>query len=176
MNRTLLKHKVLFAAFIAVIAAGLSSCGTLAGRSTSAMGVQSPKAGVPFEIVDGSGKVVASGVTPQVVALKTGTLGGNKYTIKYKKAGADAEMKVKTTLNGAALNGTLRAMGGFIVGLIIDPITGAMFKLPDVVTLEIAYQPPSDTIRFMIATPDDVRPEARQYLIPIGNIADFAEE
>ncbi|MDR0551298.1 MAG: hypothetical protein LBG72_04685, partial [Spirochaetaceae bacterium] len=106
------------------------------------------------------------------------TLGGNKYTIKYKKAGEDAEAPVKATLNTQVLFGNLRAIGGLMFGLIIDPITGAMFKLPDVVTLEgIAYNPAdAGTIRFMVAATGDVRPEARQYLIPFGNSADFAEE
>jgi predicted small secreted protein len=165
----------LFAFVLALCATGLTGCGTMAGRTKSSMGVQaaSEKVGVSFEVVNAAGAVVASGATPAVVVLPS----GKNYTIKFKDANdADAEQAVKKTLNFQVLNQDLRALYlAFpgIISLIVDPITGALFKMPDVVTLEgAAYHPqaaPKEAAaaKFFIASIDDVRPEARQYLIPV---------
>jgi hypothetical protein len=47
-----------------------------------------------------------------------------------------------------------------------DPFTGAMFKLPDVATIEeIAYHPGMD---IAIASIHDIQPELRRCLVPVG--------
>ena len=147
-------------------------CGTMAGRSKSALGIQteSRQAGAPFEIVDGKGNVITSGVTPAVVTLPNGFLGGNKYTIRYTdKSGQAAEQMVKCTLDSSVLAAGARAfVFGFMGTILVDPFTGALFKLPDVATLqEIGYSP---DVQLVIASIDDVRPAMRPYLIPAGSL------
>ena len=148
-------------------------CGTMAGRSKSALGIQteSRRAGVPFEIVDGKGNVVTSGVTPAVVTLPNGFLGTNKYTIRYTdKSGQAAEQTVKCTLDSSVLAAGFRGwLTMAIMGtILVDPFTGALFKLPDVATLqEIEYSP---DVQLIIASIDDVSPAMRPYLIPAGSL------
>jgi hypothetical protein len=56
---------------------------------------------------------------------------------------------------------------GFCLGWVIDVATGNLWKMPAVVTMEnIAYNPDAG-IPIMIATLDDIQPEARKYLIPV---------
>jgi hypothetical protein len=165
-NRILNKGFSLF--FLCVAAIVCMGCGTLAGRSKSAMGIQAESltSGVAFEIVDGKGTVVANGVTPAVVTLPNGVFGTNKYTIRYTdKNGQAAEQTVKCTLDTSVLFATVRGFAT-VYSFFVDPFTGALFKLPDVATLqEISYSP---DIQLIIASIDDVRPEMRQYLIPGG--------
>jgi hypothetical protein len=163
-------HKA-FALFSLCIAAIICmGCGTLAGRTKSAMGIQaeSLKIGVPFEIVDKKGTVVASGVTPAVVTLPNGAFGANKYTIQYKsKSGQDAEKLVKCTFDSSVFFAGLRVLGGQPF-MLVDLFSGAMFKLTDVATLqEIAYHP---GMNLAIGSIEDVNLEIRQYLIPIGRL------
>ncbi|MDR2467819.1 MAG: hypothetical protein LBD22_02535 [Spirochaetaceae bacterium] len=110
--------------------------------------------------------VVARGVTPAVITLPNGAFGANKYTIRYKnKSGQDAEKLVKCTLDSSVLFATLRGVFSAF-GLFLDPFTGALFKLPDVATLEeIAYHPGID---IAIASIHDIQPELRRCLIPVG--------
>jgi hypothetical protein len=91
--------KSIFTALALVLCSvAMTSCGTIAGRTKSAMGVQaaSKKVGVPFEVVNAAGDVVASGTTPAVVTLPS----GKNYTIKFKvNNGTDTEQAVRKTLN-----------------------------------------------------------------------------
>jgi hypothetical protein len=161
-------NKIFTLLSICVAAIVCMGCGTLAGRSKSAMGIQaeSLKTGVSFKVVDKKGAVFASGVTPAVITLPNGALGTNKYTIRYTdKNGQAAEQTVKCTLDTSVLFATVR---GFLTvySFFVDPFTGALFKLPDVATLqEIAYHPGMD---IAIASIEDIRPELRRCLIPVG--------
>ncbi|MDR2481506.1 MAG: hypothetical protein LBD07_04330, partial [Spirochaetaceae bacterium] len=81
------------------------------------------------------------------------------------KSGQDAEKLIKCSIDSSVLFAAIR--GSFSsFGLFVDPFTGALFKLPDVATLEeIAYHPGVD---IAIASIEDVQPELRRYLIPVG--------
>jgi hypothetical protein len=133
--------KAVFALFIVVPALFLTGCATFSGRTKSIVGVEAAQSNVDFEVLDAGGTVVANGTTPTIVRLDNGFLGKNKYTIRYKDtAGADAQKTIKTSIDGQVLGynlplGIMELLGPFW-GFFVDPFSGALFKLPDVVTLQ----------------------------------------
>jgi hypothetical protein len=53
------------------------------------------------------------------------------------------------------------------LGYVVDAVTGAMWRMPSFVTLEnISYNFDATQQLFMV-TLEDIRPEMRQYLIPV---------
>lgn len=84
-----------------------------------------------FEIYDENNILVHSGYTPSTVKLKAGDgyFDGQRYTIKFRKTGyQDQTTQINTSLDGWYWGNIL--LGGLIGMLIVDPLTGAMYKLP----------------------------------------------
>lgn len=84
-----------------------------------------------FEIYDQNNVLVHSGYTPSTVKLKAGDgyFDGQRYTIKFHKAGYPEHVtQIDTSIDGWYWGNIL--LGGLVGMLIVDPLTGAMYKLP----------------------------------------------
>jgi hypothetical protein len=162
---TLLKGIV----FGTVIALSLSGCYTMGKKGTDDVNVKSTKDGVSFEVLDKNNNVVAKGTTPTVVQLKTNGFNG-EYTLQFKNTAGETKRQSvngEFDVNMMYILGDVFLTGG--LGFIIDAATGKMFKMPETITLQVSYNPRQNQERaFIIATLDEIRPELRQYLIPIG--------
>ena len=110
----------------------LSSCATIFGRSTYPVSFNSTPEGASVTVEDRVGTTIFEGTTPTTVKLKS--------SVSYMKK---AEYKVTFTKNGyqqktiyiiAELNGWYIGnifIGGFPGMLLIDPLSGAMYKIAD---------------------------------------------
>lgn len=120
----------------AVLMAGLTlaSCATILSKSDWPVSIQSQAAGVPFTITNREGTVVATGTTPQTVILKSGAgyFKSEKYNIQFGTGPTAIAREVKTDINGWYFANIL--FGGVIGMLIVDPLTGAMYRLPETVS------------------------------------------
>ncbi|WP_442969192.1 hypothetical protein [Pseudomonas sp. Q1-7] len=133
-------HKNLCLA-LALSTALLSGCASIVGDSSYPIAVSSTPGGASFEVKDSTGKVVHSGITPSTVTLKSGEgyFDGAEYTIAFKKDGyADQEVKLDSSLSGWYWGNIL--FGGLIGMLIVDPLTGAMYKLPEEANAQMGAQ------------------------------------
>lgn len=114
----------------------LSGCATIVGKDMFPITVNSNPDGASISIVDENGKKMFSGTAPTTVSLAAGEsyMHAKTYTITFSKPGyADQYATVKATLSGWYFGNIL--FGGLIGMLIVDPITGKMWKLPpEVVT------------------------------------------
>jgi len=125
----------------AVMAAALvvtSGCASILGDSRYPVEVSSAPAGASFEVTDKDGKVVHSGNTPSTVTLKSGRgyFKGQTYTLRFKKDGyPDKAVTVDSSLSGWYWGNIV--FGGLIGMLIVDPATGAMYKLPEGVSADM---------------------------------------
>jgi hypothetical protein len=75
---------------------------------------------------------VHNGSTPNTVTLPSGRgyFKGEAYTITFKKEGyAEASTILDTSMSGWYWGNIL--IGGLIGMLVVDPLTGAMYKLPE---------------------------------------------
>jgi len=92
--------------------------------------VSSAPAGATVSIVNRRGQEVFSGVTPAAVQLKSGSSFFNreKYTLKFTMPGYDPKTaQLEADVNGWYFGNIV--FGGFIGLLIVDPATGAMYRI-----------------------------------------------
>lgn len=107
-----------------------SSCATIFGHSSYPVSINSNPSGATVSITDKKGKEVYKGVSPATVTLKSGAgyFGKAEYQVKISSTGyAEQIIPVNYKLNGWYLGNLL--LGGVIGMLIVDPATGAMWKL-----------------------------------------------
>lgn len=158
-------------AVLALVASlGLSGCASILGESKYPVTVTSAPAGASFEITDKSGQVIHSGNTPSTVTLKSGKgyFSGQTYTLRFKKPGyGDRIVTVDSSLSGWYWGNIL--FGGLIGMLIVDPATGAMFKLPEQASADMGTPLASaDRADLTIATVDSLTDAQRTQLIPVN--------
>jgi hypothetical protein len=107
-----------------------SSCATIFSKSNYPVAVNSNPVGATVTITDKKGKEVFKGQTPTTVTLKSGAgfFARAEYQVKFTANGyAEQILPITYKLNGWYWGNLL--IGGFLGMLIIDPATGAMWKL-----------------------------------------------
>lgn len=140
---------------LAVIAAlVLTSCATIVSDQKSRVNIFSERP-TDFAVYDEEGVMVYAGTTPSTVRLPNGNgyFNGADYTVSYAKETEQSANTVspkyqvrfddygytKTTPLDSELNawyfGNFIIPGGMFGLFLIDPLTGAMWKLPESVRL-----------------------------------------
>jgi hypothetical protein len=107
-----------------------SSCASIVSKSKWPLAVNTDPNGAKVEVTDKNGIVVYNGNTPAVLSLKSGAgyFAKQSYKIKLTMDGyGDRIIPVECSLNGWYWGNLL--IGGIIGMLIVDPATGAMYKL-----------------------------------------------
>jgi hypothetical protein len=106
------------------------SCATIVSKSAYPLHLNSEPRKATVTVTDRKGKEVYKGLTPAVVNLKSGAGFFQKaiYTITFNKEGfKEHTVEISATLNGWYFGNII--LGGFIGLLIVDPATGAMYRL-----------------------------------------------
>jgi hypothetical protein len=120
--------------FLALFLACMFGCASVVGKANQNVAINSNPAGVNITITNSSGQPVFTGVTPAVVQLRPGAgfFKVEQYTVVFQGDGiAPVSTPITYRLGGWYLLGNVFI--GFVVGwFIIDPLTGAMWKLEDV--------------------------------------------
>jgi hypothetical protein len=109
----------------------LTGCASVMSTNISQVSIQSDPPGAEFIISNKKGTDVSRGITPQTVYLRAdaGYMRGEDYSIKFQKPGYADELSTHSSqLNGWYFGNLL--FGGAIGMLVIDPLTGSMWKLP----------------------------------------------
>ncbi len=93
-----------------------------------------------------AGEEIHVGATPVTLTLKRGAgyFKSETYTLKFSKSGfADKEILVQGSVSGWYFGNIL--LGGVLGMLVVDPLTGGMYSIPDKVSasLEAASAPAS---------------------------------
>jgi hypothetical protein len=113
-----------------VCLAVFSGCASIVSKSNYRVTVNSTPPGAKITVSDDDGFEVYSGITPAKFKLKAGAGYFKKasYTVTFEKDGFDKRtIPILFNLDGWYLGNLL--IGGFIGFLIIDPATGAMWKI-----------------------------------------------
>jgi len=116
----------------------LGGCASLLSLSEYPVAIDSDPSGVDFYVTDSTGNRVHSGVTPKTVTLATkrGYFKPHTYTIHLQPVGLPPKRHtIRNSTDGWYFGNLL--LGGFLGMLIVDPLTGAMFKYPAEVTVEL---------------------------------------
>jgi hypothetical protein len=148
------------------LAATLSGCASIVGENQYPVTVNSSPANVAFEIRNREGNPVYSGTTPDTVTLKSssGYFKGEQYAIHFTKSGhADKTETLESQVSGWYWGNIL--LGGLVGMLIVDPATGAMYKLPPSVATEL--QPQGTEQSLMIMLVDELNVTQREHLVEL---------
>lgn len=108
----------------------LSSCASIVSKSAYPLKITSVPTNAAISISNLSGSVIYTGTTPASVELRAaqGFFKREQYAVTFKLDGyADAKVPVYFKVDGWYWGNLL--FGGVLGFLIIDPATGAMYKL-----------------------------------------------
>lgn len=117
----------------------LNGCASIVSSSNRPLSVTSTPSGVPFVIKNAKGVELHNGTTPSIVTLKAGKayFRKNNYSVVFKPVNAgETTQAVNAHLNGWYVGNLV--FGGLIGFLIVDPLTGAMWRLPSTVNTTLA--------------------------------------
>jgi hypothetical protein len=109
----------------------VTGCASIVGQSTFPLTINSNPTGANITVTDEHGVTMFSGATPTTVTLAAGEsyFHAKSYNIIFTKAGyAEQHAVVRAEISGWYFGNIL--FGGLIGMLIVDPITGKMWKLP----------------------------------------------
>ena len=142
----------------------ISGCASIVSNSQYPVTINSHPSGAEIQIVDETGKVFLKAETPTTVTLAAGNgyFKGKDYTITFIKEGYSSHSaSIERGVDGWYLAGNL-LFGGLIGWFIVDPATGAMWKLPKEITADLSPQQASlnDEINSIHVLSIDQVPEA----------------
>lgn len=113
-----------------IIVCSFCSCATIVSKSVYHVRLDSSPKDATVQVFDRRGREIYSGNTPTQVSLKSsaGYFKKAMYMVKYSKAGyLMKEVTIRSDINAWYLGNVI--FGGLIGLLIVDPATGAMYKL-----------------------------------------------
>jgi hypothetical protein len=122
---------------IAGLIAITTSCASIVSKTKYPVTVDSEPRDAKVTIFDRRGREVFTGTTPALATLKSGAgfFTSAIYEIRISKDGYTSKsVSLRATLNGWYFGNIL--FGGLIGLLIVDPATGAMFKLKETAVIE----------------------------------------
>jgi hypothetical protein len=116
-----------------VIALSSTSCASIVTRSSYAVDFNSNPQGAEVAIENRDGRVVFDGRTPATVWLESsaGYMRPERYKITYRQPGREPVTTwIHAKIEGWYFGNLLWGGAGVIGMLLIDPLTGAMWRIP----------------------------------------------
>jgi hypothetical protein len=127
------------AAFICALSIICSACASMVSKSDYPVLVSTNPSGADVVITNSAGTEVYKGPTPNTVTLPAsdGYFSGETYQVRASMNGYESGYSsINSSLDGWYFANLI--FGGLIGMLIVDPLTGAMFKLPDQTTVSLS--------------------------------------
>ena len=123
-------RKVNQAIFLLLLAGLFSNCATLVGKTSYRVRINSVPTETIVTVYNRKGIEVFSDTTPCEVKLKSnaGYFRRAIYTVEFNRSGYSRSTEVVRTKVNPFYYGNI-LFGGYIGFLLIDPITGAMYKI-----------------------------------------------
>jgi len=121
-----------------------SGCASIVSKSQYPVSINSSPAGATVSVKDSHGVEVFRGTTPTVVTLKasTGYFSPASYSLQFEKEGyAPGAASISAGMDGWYIGNII--FGGLIGMLVVDPLTGAMWRLDDAVYANLPPNPGS---------------------------------
>jgi len=117
----------------------LTSCATIVSKSNYPVEITSNPAGAKFTLKENKqNTILHQGVTPTTVTLPAsyGYFKPASYTLEFTKKGSTPQtIQVNSAIDGWYFGNIL--FGGLIGMVIVDPLTGAMWKLDSTVNADL---------------------------------------
>ena len=124
--------KVFLCLFLSFIPMMIGGCASIVSKSNQSVVVSTEPNEAELVIKDSKGWIVYKGKTPSIVTLPKSDgsyFGGETYEVYLEKEGYSSQVVViESNISGWYLFGNF-FFGGLIGWFIVDPLTGAMYKL-----------------------------------------------
>jgi hypothetical protein len=161
-------HRYIFYTTVLFLVINCFSCATIFSGTTSLVTVHSEPAKATITITDKKNRVVYSGTTPANLRLKSGAGFFTKasYNVKFELVGfEDKIVPVHTTINGWYFGNIL--IGGAVGMLIVDPATGAMWKIKNDFVDEKLTPKQNTSTSLKVLDINTIPPEWKNHLVLI---------
>jgi hypothetical protein len=115
-----------------------TSCASIVSDNEYNVKIKSEPKGANFSIKNKKGRIIQSGKTPATILLRSGDgfFTKAKYRISYSKDGfEDTNQALKSKIDPWYFGNII--FGGLIGLFIIDPVTGAMYQLPESIDVNL---------------------------------------
>ncbi len=154
---------------LAVTAVLMSGCASYISESSWPVAIKSVPEAAVFTITNKKGEKIRTGTSPAIVYLESsaGFFEGESYTLHFTKPGfQETTTTLKASLNGWYWGNLFFGPIGFLV---IDPLTGAMFRLPETFTADLTAQVNGalSPAELKVISLQDVPQELRGQLVPV---------
>jgi hypothetical protein len=116
----------------------LSGCASIVSGSKDEISLDSVPSGAEFVVKDGKGTTVGQGTTPTKLKLERGEhyFSGKSYDIQFSNAGCmPQEYPMESSLNPWYIGNVI--IGGVLGWLLVDPLTGAMWRVSEEVNVHM---------------------------------------
>lgn len=126
------KFNIIATLLVGVIALMGTSCATIFTKSTYTVTFTTNPPGANITIENRDGRTIYSGTTPSTVSLKSaaGYMRPEQYAVTLECSGHTPQtIRVFCNLDGWYVGNIL--LGGLVGMLIVDPVSGAMFKIAE---------------------------------------------
>ena len=155
-----------------ILSLSLCSCATILSKSTYPVSIRTNPIKTEIIIKDSEGDIVYSGFTPVTIPLKAGKkyFKRERYTIICKKNGFETkEIKLRNKVTSSYWLGNPTSLIFSPIGLfIIDPLTGAMYKLDKNIYINLKSNDYSSNT-LQIKSIDEIPLKDRKHLIKVTN-------
>lgn len=155
--------------FAAITLFLMTGCASIVSKSSYPVSITSDPDNASVIITDKSGREIFMGTTPMTITLNAGAgfFERAHYQVRFHKPGYnDAIIPVTFSIDGWYFGNLL--LGGVIGMLIIDPATGAMWKLDTPYLHGKLYsQFASEELSLRIRDINDIPAEMRKHLVRI---------
>jgi len=146
-----------------------TGCASIVSDTQYPVSIQSSPENLRFTIKNEMGQVIHTGKTPMTVTLAAsdGYFSKAKYTVEFMSNGKKEVATIVPTVDGWYFANIL--LGGLIGMLIVDPVTGAMYKLPKVanVSVDVDDTAALEDMSLTVASIETLSTEQREKLILI---------
>jgi len=150
----------------------VSGCASILSDSSYPVTINSYPDQANITITDEKGMELYKGKTPSTITLKAGDsyFHGKDYRITFKKDGYEAQTAfIHRTLDGWYVGNIL--FGGLIGILIVDPLTGAMWKLDSPLIVNLVEKTASSdnyNATLQIVMIDDISKDLRSKIVRVN--------
>jgi len=146
-----------------------TGCASIVSKSSWPFSVDSNPSGAEVRITNKRGIEVFKGRTPTAMHLKSGAgfFSKESYVVSLSMNGYETKkINVECKLNGWYFGNIV--FGGFIGLLIVDPATGAMFKLDSPGITEDLIQKSANTVSLNILDKNSIPKSWEEHLVKIN--------
>lgn len=146
----------------------MTACCSIVSKSTYPVTISSNPPGATFTLKKSNGLAMSTGVTPATISLNSsdGYFQPAKYVVEFTRKGVTQSVPLNASINGWYFGNLL--FGGLIGMLIVDPATGAMWKLDDSVIATFNQTAKASHGEIRIVTLDKIPLSLRKHMIALN--------